>query len=77
MSASIPAATYRLQFHHGFRFIAAQALIPYLHALGISLYASPFFKARRQSLHGYSVTNPWRSTRNWAPGCLSPPSSGP
>lgn len=59
MSASIPAATYRLQFHHGFRFIAAQALIPYLHALGIShLYASPFFKARRQSLHGYSVTNP-------------------
>lgn len=60
MSAdAIPAATYRLQFHHGFRFIAAQALIPYLHDLGIShLYASPFFKARRQSLHGYSVTNP-------------------
>ncbi|MCL6622634.1 MAG: malto-oligosyltrehalose synthase [Syntrophobacterales bacterium] len=60
MSAeALPAATYRLQFHHGFRFIAAQALVPYLHALGIShLYASPFFKARRQSLHGYSVTNP-------------------
>ncbi len=60
MSAEAPpAATYRLQFHHGFRFIAAQALVPYLHDLGIShLYASPFFKARRQSLHGYSVTNP-------------------
>jgi (1->4)-alpha-D-glucan 1-alpha-D-glucosylmutase len=55
----VPAATYRLQLHHGFRFIAAQALVPYLHALGISdLYASPFFKARRRSLHGYSVTNP-------------------
>jgi (1->4)-alpha-D-glucan 1-alpha-D-glucosylmutase len=55
----VPAATYRLQFHHGFRFITAQALVPYLHDLGISdLYASPFFKARRGSLHGYSVTNP-------------------
>jgi (1->4)-alpha-D-glucan 1-alpha-D-glucosylmutase len=55
----VPAATYRVQFHHGFRFITAQALVPYLHDLGISdLYASPFFKARRRSLHGYSVTNP-------------------
>ena len=55
----VPAATYRLQLHHGFRFITAQALVPYLHDLGISdLYASPFFKARRRSLHGYSVTNP-------------------
>ena len=55
----VPTATYRLQFHHGFRFIAAQALVPYLHDLGISdLFASPFFKARRRSLHGYSVTNP-------------------
>jgi (1->4)-alpha-D-glucan 1-alpha-D-glucosylmutase len=55
----VPSATYRLQFHHGFRFIAAQALVPYLHNLGITdLYASPLFKARRRSLHGYSVTNP-------------------
>jgi (1->4)-alpha-D-glucan 1-alpha-D-glucosylmutase len=55
----VPAATYRVQFHHGFRFITAQALVPYLHDLGITdLYASPFFKARRRSLHGYSVTNP-------------------
>ena len=58
-SSRIPAATYRFQFHHGFRFIAAQALIPYLAALGVSdLYASPLFRARRKSLHGYSVTNP-------------------
>jgi (1->4)-alpha-D-glucan 1-alpha-D-glucosylmutase len=55
----VPIATYRLQLHHGFRFIAAQALVPYLHDLGISdLYVSPLFKARRRSLHGYSVTNP-------------------
>ncbi|MEJ2090772.1 MAG: malto-oligosyltrehalose synthase [Syntrophobacterales bacterium] len=58
-SSRVPAATYRLQFHHGFRFIAAQALVPYLAALGVSdLYASPLFRARRKSLHGYSVTNP-------------------
>ena len=58
-SSRIPAATYRFQFHHGFRFIAAQALVPYLAALGVSdLYASPLFRARRKSLHGYSVTNP-------------------
>lgn len=55
----IPSATYRLQFHHGFRFIAAQALVPYLCDLGITdLYASPLFKAKKHSLHGYSVTNP-------------------
>jgi (1->4)-alpha-D-glucan 1-alpha-D-glucosylmutase len=55
----VPAATYRLQLHHGFRFIAAQALVPYLHDLGVTdLYASPLFTARRRSLHGYSVTNP-------------------
>lgn len=55
----IPAATYRLQFHRDFKFAAAEALAPYLDALGITdIYASPFFKARRGSLHGYSVTNP-------------------
>ena len=54
-----PAATYRFQFHHNFRFVAAQNLVPYLSALGVSdIYASPFFRARRRSLHGYSVTNP-------------------
>ena len=54
-----PAATYRFQFHHNFRFVAAQNLVPYLSALGVSdIYASPLFRARRRSLHGYSVTNP-------------------
>ena len=55
----VPSSTNRLQLHHGFPFSVAQALVPYLHDLGISnLHASPFFKARRRSLHGYSVTNP-------------------
>ncbi len=55
----IPAATYRLQFHHGFGFSQAWSLIVNLHELGISdIYASPLLKARKGSLHGYSVTNP-------------------
>jgi (1->4)-alpha-D-glucan 1-alpha-D-glucosylmutase len=54
----IPGATYRLQFNHSFRFDDARALVPYLHALGITdLYASPFLKARRGSPHGYDVTD--------------------
>lgn len=54
----IPAATYRLQFTPDFGFADALALIPYLHALGITdLYASPFFRARQGSLHGYDVTD--------------------
>ena len=54
----VPAATYRIQFTPGFGFADALALIPYLHALGVSdLYASPFFRARRGSLHGYDVTD--------------------
>ncbi|MFH0788672.1 MAG: alpha-amylase family glycosyl hydrolase, partial [Pseudomonadota bacterium] len=54
-----PWATYRLQFHQGFPFQAARKLVPYLEDLGVShLYASPLCKARRGSLHGYSVTNP-------------------
>src|SRR2546428_11834502 len=54
----IPAATYRLQFTSGFGFADALALIPYLHTLGITdLYASPFFRARRGSLHGYEVAD--------------------
>lgn len=54
-----PWATYRFQFHKGFTFNTARKLIPYLEELGIShLYASPLFRARKGSLHGYSVTNP-------------------
>ncbi len=52
-------ATYRLQLHQGFGFHEARGLLPYLRDLGITgLYSSPLFKARRGSLHGYSVTNP-------------------
>jgi len=52
----VPAATYRLQFHKGFKFRDATALVPYLAALGVShLYASPFLKARPGSMHGYDV----------------------
>lgn len=57
----IPAATYRLQFHAGFGFDQARAVVGYLSRLGISdLYASPIFAARRGSTHGYDVTDPDR-----------------
>jgi (1->4)-alpha-D-glucan 1-alpha-D-glucosylmutase len=55
----IPLATYRIQFHAGFNFRAAQTIVSYLAELGISdLYASPIFTARAGSLHGYDVVNP-------------------
>ncbi len=55
----IPAATYRLQFSRHFQFNDAQMLVPYLHRLGVSdLYASPIFKARQGSPHGYDITDP-------------------
>ena len=42
-----PESTYRVQFHAGFKFRDATALVAYLHELGISdLYASPYLKAR-------------------------------
>ncbi len=54
----IPAATYRLQFHRGFTFAHAQAVVPYLARLGIShVYASPFFRAAPGSMHGYDVSD--------------------
>ncbi len=57
----IPSSTYRVQFNLNFRFADAEALVPYLHDLGISdLYASPRFKARRGSSHGYDVADPMR-----------------
>jgi (1->4)-alpha-D-glucan 1-alpha-D-glucosylmutase len=53
---TLPRATYRLQLHAGFGFADAQAIVPYLAALGIShLYASPITMARPGSLHGYDV----------------------
>ncbi len=54
----IPTATYRIQFHAGFKFEAAKQIISYLEELGISdIYASPIFKARKGSTHGYDVVD--------------------
>jgi (1->4)-alpha-D-glucan 1-alpha-D-glucosylmutase len=56
-----PTATLRLQFHRGFTFADAEALVPYFARLGIShLYASPIATARPGSLHGYDVIDPTR-----------------
>jgi (1->4)-alpha-D-glucan 1-alpha-D-glucosylmutase len=57
----IPGSTYRLQFTPSFRFADALQILDYLHELGITdLYASPLFKARSGSTHGYDVTDPTR-----------------
>ena len=54
----IPSSTYRLQFNREFTFAQAREIVPYLHALGISdCYASPYFQARAESLHGYDITD--------------------
>ena len=61
MNAHTPGATYRLQFHQGFRFVDGRELVPYLSELGITdLYSSPRYKARRGSSHGYDIANPLR-----------------
>jgi (1->4)-alpha-D-glucan 1-alpha-D-glucosylmutase len=53
-----PESTYRLQFHAGFTFRDACAIVPYLSALGIThCYASPYLQARPGSQHGYDITN--------------------
>jgi (1->4)-alpha-D-glucan 1-alpha-D-glucosylmutase len=55
----IPASTYRLQFHAGFTFVDAAALVPYLAALGISdCYCSSYLQAVPGSMHGYDVADP-------------------
>jgi (1->4)-alpha-D-glucan 1-alpha-D-glucosylmutase len=57
-AAMMPRATYRLQFHSGFRFEDAARLAPYLAELGVShVYASPYLKARPGSTHGYDITD--------------------
>jgi (1->4)-alpha-D-glucan 1-alpha-D-glucosylmutase len=51
-----PVSTYRLQFNSKFTFRDATRLVPYLHELGITdIYASPYFKARPGSQHGYDI----------------------
>ncbi len=57
-SPRIPSCTYRLQFNRQFTFAQAREIVPYLHALGVSdAYASPYFQARAESLHGYEITD--------------------
>jgi (1->4)-alpha-D-glucan 1-alpha-D-glucosylmutase len=57
----IPTATYRLQFHAGFTFDDATAIVEYLSALGIShCYASSYLTAVPGSTHGYDVADPTR-----------------
>ncbi|NUN24286.1 MAG: malto-oligosyltrehalose synthase [Candidatus Jettenia caeni] len=54
----IPSATYRLQFNVHFKFTDARDIISYLHDIGISdIYASPYFKAKEGSLHGYDIVD--------------------
>src|SRR6267143_642371 len=54
----IPTCTYRLQFNRWFTFAQARELVPYLRALGVSdVYASPYFQAGANSLHGYDITD--------------------
>ncbi len=51
-------ATARLQFHKDFTLDQGAELVPYLAKLGIShLYASPIFKARPGSTHGYDIVD--------------------
>jgi len=54
-------STYRLQFHPGFPFQAAEGIADYLRDLGIShIYASPITAARPGSEHGYDQIDPCR-----------------
>lgn len=54
----IPLSTYRLQFNMNFKFIDAKDVIAYLYELGISdIYASPYFKAKEGSTHGYEIVD--------------------
>ncbi len=54
----ISVSTYRLQLNHLFKFSDAKAIAPYFHELGITeVYVSPYFKAKKGSLHGYDLVN--------------------
>jgi (1->4)-alpha-D-glucan 1-alpha-D-glucosylmutase len=54
----IPTCTYRLQFNRWFTFAQAREIVSYLHALGVSdVYASPYFQASPDTLHGYDITD--------------------
>ncbi len=54
----IPRATYRFQFGPTFTFAHARDLVAYLDDLNVSdLYASPIFKPRTGSTHGYDTVD--------------------
>ncbi|HEV2966335.1 MAG TPA: malto-oligosyltrehalose synthase, partial [Chthoniobacterales bacterium] len=54
----IPVCTYRLQFNRWFTFAQVREIVPYLRALGVSdVYASPYFQASPESMHGYDITD--------------------
>ncbi len=56
-----PSATYRLQLSSSFTLEQLADIVDYLHDLGIStIYASPIFRARAGSTHGYDVADPRR-----------------
>lgn len=53
-----PLATYRIQLEPNFGFQALKDIVPFLAALGISdVYASPIFRAKEGSSHGYDVVD--------------------
>ena len=55
----IPTATYRVQLNSSFDFNDLAGVLEYLAQLGISdIYASPIFKARSGSTHGYDILDP-------------------
>lgn len=56
---SVPVSTIRLQFHKDFTLDDAAGLADYFAQLGVShVYASPVFRARSGSTHGYDVADP-------------------
>jgi (1->4)-alpha-D-glucan 1-alpha-D-glucosylmutase len=62
MERSTPiSATYRLQFNKDFTFRDATGLLDYFSELGIThIYASPIWRSRPCSTHGYDVIDPTR-----------------
>jgi (1->4)-alpha-D-glucan 1-alpha-D-glucosylmutase len=62
MERSTPiSATYRLQFNKDFTFRDATKLLDYFSGLGIThIYASPIWRSRPGSTHGYDVIDPTR-----------------
>ncbi|MEW6141115.1 MAG: malto-oligosyltrehalose synthase [Thermodesulfobacteriota bacterium] len=54
--SSVPLSTYRIQFQAEFTFSHCITILGYLTDLGIShIYASPIFRARPGSTHGYDI----------------------